>query len=213
MKKTIKKGLYFITDRNGYSEEEFLQVLEQVCSEGISLLQLREKNLIHDDFLKLAKKVKKIADKYQVDLIIDDNVDIAKEISCGVHLGVDDMSIAKAREILGEDVIIGATAKSLDRAMESQKQGADYLGVGAIYPTKTHVKTKITPVETLDEIIAGVDIPVFAIGGLREDNLEVLKDSNINGICIVSRIMQAEDPKKQTRIVKEALGKIINIDR
>lgn len=212
MKKTIKKGLYFITDRAGYGEEEFLQVIDKVCSEGISLLQLREKNLNYDDFLNLAKNVKKIADKYQVDLIIDDNVDIAKEISSGVHLGADDMPIARAREILGEDVIIGATAKSLERALESQKEGADYLGVGAIYPTTTHVKTKITPVETLDEIIEAVEIPVFAIGGLREDNLGVLKNSNIHGICIVSRIMKAKDPKKQTRIVKEVLDKIINND-
>lgn len=209
MSNKIKKGLYFITDRASMPEEDFLKLVNEVCSEGLALIQLREKNISYEEFLSLAKKVKKIADKYSTQLIIDDNVNLAKELSCGVHLGAEDMSIEEARKILGPDTIIGATAKSLERAREAESQGADYLGVGAIYPTTTHVKTKITSVDSLKEIIDGVEIPVYAIGGLREDNLEILKSLKLHGICVVSRIMKADNPKEMTRLIKLAMDQIL----
>jgi len=204
----INKGLYFITNSDKYDQQEFLSRVEQVCKEGISLLQVREKNMSDDKLYDMSLKVKSIADKYGIDLIIDDRVHVAKKLAVGVHLGVDDMSIKEARSILGPDAIVGATAKTVERAKQAYEEGADYLGTGAIYPTTTHVKTRITPVETVKEIVKSVPIPVFALGGLREDNLSVLKDTGIHGICIVSRIMNADDPADMTRKVKEAMNEI-----
>lgn len=204
----INKGLYFITNSDQYEEQEFLSRVEQVCKEGISLLQVREKNMSDDKLYDMSRKVKSIADKYGIDLIIDDRVEVAKKLAVGVHLGVDDMSIKEARSILGPDAIVGATAKTVERAKQAYEEGASYLGTGAIYPTTTHVKTRITSVETVKEIVKSVPIPVFALGGLREDNLSVLKDTGIHGICIVSRIMNAEYPGDMTKKVKEAMKEI-----
>ena len=135
--------------------------------------------------------------KYNVPLIIDDRLDIALAMDAeGVHLGKSDMPIDLARKILGPDKIIGATAKTVPQALEAWQQGADYLGVGAIYPTTTKVKTVLTSTDTLRDICNAVPIPANAIGGLNQDNIDVLAGIPIAGICVVSAIMKAEDPKK-----------------
>ena len=189
--------LYFITDSTGFSEEDFLRRTEEALKGGASLLQLREKDKTTREYISLAEKVHTLTKKYNVPLIIDDRVDVALAMGAeGVHLGQSDMPINTARKILGDDFIIGATTKTVPQALEAYQQGADYLGVGAIFPTTTKVKTVITSTETLGNICSAVPIPVNAIGGLNKDNIDVLKGIPIAGICVVSAIMKADDPKQ-----------------
>ena len=201
--KNFDTTLYFITDSTGFSEEEFLRRTEEVLKGGASLLQLREKDKTTREYISLAKKVHTLTKKYNVPLIIDDRVDVALAMGAeGVHLGQSDMPINTARKILGDDFIIGATTKTVPQALEAYQQGADYLGVGAIYPTTTKVKTVITSTETLGNICSAVPIPVNAIGGLNKDNIDILKGIPIAGICVVSAIMKADDPKQATTELK-----------
>ena len=194
--KTFDTSLYFITDSTGFCEEEFLSRIESALKGGVTILQLREKNKTTKEYIDLAEKVHTIAKKYNVPLIIDDRIDVAMAVNAeGVHLGYDDMPISTARKILGNDVIIGATAKTVEKAKSAEENGADYLGVGAIYPTTTKVKTVLTSVDTLRDICNAVSIPVNAIGGLNKDNIDVLKGVNISGICAVSAIMKADNPE------------------
>ena len=190
-------SMYFITDSTNYSEEEFLYRVEQALMGGITLLQLREKDKTTREYMDLAEKVHTLTKKYNVPLIIDDRVDVALAIDAeGVHVGQSDMPVSIARKLMGDDKIVGATTKTVEQAVEAYAQGADYLGVGAIYPTTTKVKTVLTSTETLGNICSAVPIPVNAIGGLNKDNIDVLKGIPIAGICGVSAIMKADDPKQ-----------------
>ena len=190
-------SMYFITDSTNYSEEEFLYRVEQALMGGITLLQLREKDKSTREYMDLAEKVHTLTKKYNVPLIIDDRVDVALAIDAeGVHVGQSDMPVSMARKLMGDDKIVGATTKTVEQAVEAYAQGADYLGVGAIYPTTTKVKTVLTSTETLGNICSAVPIPVNAIGGLNKDNIDVLKGIPIAGICVVSAIMKADDPKQ-----------------
>jgi len=188
--------MYFITDSTGYTEDEFLYRVERALMGGVTLIQLREKNKTTREYISLAEKVHMLAQKYSVPLIIDDRADVALAIDAeGVHVGAEDMPIATARKLMGDNKIIGATAKTVPWALDVYNQGADYLGVGAIYPTTTKVKTVLTSVDTLRDICKAVPIPVNAIGGLNKDNIDVLAGVPIAGICAVSAIMKADDPK------------------
>lgn len=201
--KTFDPTLYFITDSTGFSDDEFLNRTEAALNGGVTLLQLREKEKSTREYIALAEKVHKLTQKYGIPLIIDDRIDVAMATNAeGVHLGQSDMSIDIARKIVGKEMIIGATAKTVLQAKEAEKNGADYLGVGAIYPTTTKVKTVLTSTQTLDEICKAVNIPVNAIGGLNKDNIDILKGINISGICVVSAIMKADNPQKATEELK-----------
>lgn len=196
-------SLYFITDSTNFSEEEFLFRVEQALMGGATLLQLREKDRTTREYMELAEKVHAIAKRYGVPLIIDDRVDVALAIDAeGVHVGASDMPVAVARKLMGKDKIVGATAKTVPWAKEAYEQGADYLGVGAIYPTTTKVKTVLTSVETLRDICNAVPIPANAIGGLNKNNIDILKGVPIAGICVVSAIMKADDPKQAAMELK-----------
>lgn len=196
-------SLYFITDSSNYDEEEFLFRVEQALMGGATLLQLREKNKSTREYIELAEKVHTIAKRYHIPLIIDDRVDVALAIDAeGVHVGAEDMPVATARKLMGEDKIVGATAKTVPWAMEAYEQGADYLGVGAIYPTTTKVKTVLTSTDTLRDICNAVPIPANAIGGLNKDNIDILAGIPVAGICVVSAIMKADDPKKAASELK-----------
>ncbi len=195
-------SMYFITDGSNYPEDEFLYRVEQALLGGVTLLQLREKDKTTREYISLAEKVHTLTKKYNVPLIIDDRIDVALSVGAeGVHLGQSDMPISTARKILGDDFIIGATTKTVAQAVEAYAQGADYLGVGAIYPTTTKVKTVLTSTETLDAICKAVPIPVNAIGGLNKNNVQVLEGIDIAGFCVVSAIMKADDPKSETEIL------------
>ena len=201
--KNFDPSLYFITDSTGYTEEEFLYRVEQALKGGATLLQLREKNKSTREYIELAEKVHAIAKRYNVPLIVDDRVDVALAIDAeGVHVGAEDMPVATARKLMGEDKIVGATAKTGPWAKEAYEQGADYLGVGAIYPTTTKVKTVLTSTDTLRDICNAVPIPANAIGGLNKDNIDVLAGIPIAGICVVSAIMKADDPKTAAEELK-----------
>jgi len=201
--KKFDPSLYFITDSTGYTEEEFLFRVEQALKGGATLLQIREKDKSTRDYIELAEKVHEITKRYNVPLIIDDRVDVALAIDAeGVHVGASDMPVATARALMGEEKIVGATAKTVPWAKEAYEQGADYLGVGAIYPTTTKVKTVLTSADTLRDICHAVPIPVGAIGGLNKGNIDILAGIPIAGICVVSAIMKAADPKTAAEELK-----------
>ena len=204
--KNFDSSLYFITDSTNYKEEEFLYRIEEALKGGATLLQLREKEKSTREYIEIAQKVHEITKRYNVPLIIDDRVDVALAVDAeGVHVGASDMPVSIARKLMGENKIVGATAKTVLWAKDAYEQGADYLGVGAIYPTTTKVKTVLTSVETLRDICNAVPIPVNAIGGLNINNIDVLKGISIAGVCVVSAIMKADNPKKAAEELKTAV--------
>lgn len=207
--KTLDTTLYLVTDSTGLTEQEFLSRTEQALQGGVTLLQIREKERSTREYIHLAAQVHELAKRYNVPLLVDDRVDVALAVDAeGVHVGQTDMPVDMARRLLGPDKIVGATAKTVPQALEAWQQGADYLGVGAIYPTTTKVVTVITSTETLADICAAVPIPVNAIGGLNRDNLGVLKGTGIRGICVVSAIMKAADPKAAAQQLREAFREL-----
>ena len=180
--KALDTSLYFITDSTGFTEAEFLRRVEAALQGGVTFLQLREKERTTREYLSLAEKVHTLTQTYHVPLIIDDRLDIAMAMDAeGVHLGQSDMPIHIARKLFGPDKIIGATAKTVPQALEAWEQGADNLGVGAIYPTTTKVKTILTSTDTLAAICKAVPIPVNAIGGLNRENIEILSGTEVWG--------------------------------
>ena len=197
--------LYFITDSTGFEHDEFLRRVHSALEGGITIIQLREKNRTTREYIDIANDVHAITREFGVPLIIDDRIDVMLAIDAeGVHVGADDMPVAVARKLIGQDKILGATAKTVEAATKAYEDGADYLGVGAIYPTTTKVKTVLTSTETLDAITKAVPIPVNAIGGLNKDNLGVLRGINIAGVCAVSAIMKAGSPKLAAEELKRA---------
>lgn len=196
--------LYLVTDSTYHTEKSFLHTVEEACIGGATIVQLREKGGSSRDYLNQALKVKEITDRYHIPLIIDDRIDIA--LACdaaGVHVGQSDLPVSYARRLLGPDKIVGATAKTVPQALEAYEQGADYLGVGAMFPTTTKVVTILTAPATLTEIRHTVPIPVVAIGGLNRGNMDILKDTAADGIAVVSAIMKAEDPRSAAEELKK----------
>lgn len=202
------KKLYLVTNSDKYTEEEFLKRIEDALKGGVDILQLREKEKTDLEILNLGKKVKKICDEYKVPMLIDDKPHLAWALGCGVHVGADDFPISLCRKLLGKDALIGATAKSVKAAKKAQEDGADYLGVGAIFETKTHVKTKRTSVETFKKIKETVDTDVYAIGGLNIENVDILKNSKADGICVVRAIMDADDVYQTSSNLKEKIQEL-----
>ena len=205
----LDTALYFITDSTGFEKDEFLKRVRSALEGGVTIIQLREKNRTTKEYVDLAKAVHEITKEYGVPLIIDDRIDVMLATDAeGVHVGAEDMPVATARKLIGKDKILGATAKTVEAATKAYNDGADYLGVGAIYPTTTKVKTVLTSTETLDAITKAVPIPVNAIGGLNSTNLGVLKGINIAGVCAVSAIMKADSPKKAAEELRQAFDGI-----
>ena len=203
MDRSVMK-LYLVTDSTGLAEEDFLRKTEEALKGGVTLLQLREKEKSTREYIALAEKVHYISKKYNVPLLIDDRIDVALA-------GQSDMPIDIARKLMGDGYIIGATTKTVPQALEAYENGADYLGVGAIYPTTTKVKTVLTSVETLQAICKAVPIPVNAIGGLNKGNINVLENTDIAGICVVSAIMKADDTQNATEALLHAEEEILKI--
>jgi thiamine-phosphate pyrophosphorylase len=201
--------LYFITDSTGFERAEFLRRVRSALEGGVTIIQLREKNRTTREYIDIANAVHSVTKEFGVPLIIDDRIDVMLAADAeGVHVGAEDMPVAMARKLIGKDKILGATAKTVEAAAKAYEDGADYLGVGAIYPTTTKVKTVLTSTETLDAITKAVPVPVNAIGGLNSTNLGVLKGINIAGVCAVSAIMKADCPKTAAEDLRKAFEEI-----
>ncbi len=203
--------LYLVTNRYQDSLESFLEKVETACRSGVTIVQLREKNLTTNQYYQLAKQVKKITDAYQVPLIIDDRLDVCLAVdAAGLHIGDDELPVSVARQVLGPDKILGVTAKTVKRALEAEESGADYLGTGAIFPTTTKENAPITLISTLKTICQRVAIPVVAIGGLTSDNIDQLIGTGIAGVAVVRDLMQAEDIEAKTQAFLTKLDDIIS---
>lgn len=202
--------LYLVTNRYQDSLESFLEKIETACRSGVTIVQLREKNLTTNQYYQLAKKVKEITDAYQVPLIIDDRLDVCLAVdAAGLHIGDDELPVSVARQVLGPDKILGVTAKTVKRALEAEEGGANYLGTGAIFPTTTKENAPITLISTLKTICQRVAIPVVAIGGLTSENIDQLIGTGIAGVAVVRDLMQAEDIEAKTQAFLTKLDDII----
>ena len=203
--------LYLVTNRYQDSLENFLEKVETACRLGVTIIQLREKNLTTNQYYQLAKQVKEITDAYQVPLIIDDRLDICLAVdAAGLHIGDDELPVSVARKVLGPEKILGVTAKTVKRALEAETWGADYLGTGAIFPTTTKENAPITLISTLKTICQTVAIPVVAIGGLTSENIDQLIGTGIAGVAVVRDLMQAEDMEAKTQAFLTKLDDIVS---
>ena len=203
--------LYLVTNRYQDSLESFLEKVETACRSGVTIVQLREKNLTTNQYYQLAKQVKEITDAYQVPLIIDDRLDVCLAVdAAGLHIGDDELPVSVARQVLGPEKILGVTAKTVKRALEAEEGGADYLGTGAIFPTTTKENAPITLISTLKTICQTVAIPVVAIGGLTSENIDQLAATGIAGVAVVRDLMQAEDIEAKTQAFLTKLDDIIS---
>jgi thiamine-phosphate diphosphorylase len=203
--------LYLVTNRYQDSLENFLEKVETACRSGVTIIQLREKNLTTNQYYQLAKQVKEITDAYQVPLIIDDRLDVCLAVdAAGLHIGDDELPVSVARKVLGPEKILGVTAKTVKRALEAETSGADYLGTGAIFPTTTKENAPITLISTLKTICQTVAIPVVAIGGLTSENIDQLIGTGIAGVAVVRDLMQAEDIEAKTQAFLTKLNDIVS---
>lgn len=195
--------LYAVTDRAWLNGRKLADDVKDALEGGITFLQLREKELKEEEFLEEAKELKELAVKYHVPFVINDNVEIARACDAdGVHVGQDDTCMEEARKILGEDKIIGVSVHTVEEAEKAEAQGADYIGVGAVFNTTTKLDVDNMPKETVKAICEAVDIPVVAIGGINLDTVAGLRGTGVDGIAVVSAIFAKEDKKEA---VKELL--------
>ena len=185
-------NLYLVTDRHWLANRNLEDDVEKAILGGVTMVQLREKNIDNDSFIELAKKVKQVCNKYKVPFIINDNLEVALAVdSDGIHIGQDDLPASLIRQKIGPDKILGVSAHNLDEAIAAKKAGATYLGAGAMFSTTTKDNSTNLSIEQLQTITKNVDIPVVAIGGINYDNCLSLKNCNLAGIAVVSAIMAA----------------------
>lgn len=202
--------LYAVTDRHWTGEKTLYQQTEEAILGGTTFLQIREKELNEADFEKEALELQALCKKYKIPFIVNDNVELAKKIDAdGVHVGQEDMNACKVRELLGPNKILGVSAQTVEEAILAEKQGADYLGVGAVFPTGTKSDAIDVPHQTLKAICKAVKIPVVAIGGITKDNLCQLKGSGIAGISVISAIFAQKDIKAAAEELKKRTLEIL----
>ncbi len=195
--------LYAVTDRNWVGEMTLYQQIEEALEGGVTIVQLREKNLDHKDFVEEAKEILELCHRYDVPLLIDDDVEVALESGAdGVHVGIEDTPVAEIREKVPKDFIIGATAKTVEQAKNAEAAGADYLGVGAVFPSPTKTNAIRITKEQLIEITGSVEIPAVAIGGITEENMDEIRGSGVWGVAVVSAIFGAGEIKNATEQLK-----------
>ena len=196
--KNLDLSLYLVTDKSD-DVEKFLKTIEEAIKGGVSVVQIREKTADTLDFYNLALKVKEITTKYNIPLIINDRVDDALAIDAeGVHVGQSDMPCDITRALVGHDKIVGVSAATIEEAKKAEKDGADYIGTGAVFPTATKDDAPKITKKDLKEIVDSINIPVVAIGGITIENASELIDTGISGLSVVSAIMSSDDPKKSS---------------
>ena len=203
--------LYAVTDRAWVGTKSLYEQVKEALENGVTCVQLREKELNESDFLKEAKQISTLCKEYKVPFIVNDNVNIA--IACkadGIHIGQEDMELTNVRKLVGEDMIIGVSAHTVEEAIKAQEGGADYIGIGAVFATSNKTDVDVLSFETLRSICEAVDIPTVAIGGIKKDNICKLKGSGIDGVAVVSAIFAAKDIATATKEllleVKKAVG-------
>lgn len=202
--------LYAITDRTWLNGKTLPEIVEEAILGGVTFIQLREKNLCLEEFLKTAKEVKKVTDKYNIPFVINDNVDIAVLVNAdGVHIGQSDEEIITARQKLGYDKIIGLSAKTVAEAVKAEQNGADYIGVGAVFNTSTKLDADSVSIETLRNICKSVNVPVVAIGGITKDNVLELTGTDISGISVISAIFAQDNIRNAASELIKLTKKII----
>ena len=200
--------LYLVTDRDLMSTKTLEEAVEQAILGGCTLVQLREKTASSLEFYKNALNVKAVTDKYNVPLIVNDRVDIALAIdAAGIHVGQSDLPATIVREIIGSDKIVGVSANSVEAAVKAQKDGADYIGVGALYSTSTKTDVNVITTEQLIKIRKSVTLPVVGIGGINKVNASELKETGIDGIAVVSAIIAQKDIRQAARELMAIFGK------
>ena len=203
--------LYAVTDRTWVGRQTLLEQMEDALKGGVTLIQLREKDLEEAAFLQEAIQARELCHRYHVPLIINDNVEVAlKSGADGVHVGIEDTPVAEIRKQAGKDFIIGATAKTIQQAQLAEASGADYLGVGAVFPSPTKKSAVRITNEQLNEICASVSIPAVAIGGITRDNIAQLEGSRIDGVAVVSAIFAAEDVKTAAEQLKQEVLSVVS---
>lgn len=203
--------LYAVTDRRWANKQSLKEQIELSLKGGVTFLQLREKNLSEEEFLKEAKEIKSLAKEYKVPFIINDNVDVAMKVDAdGVHVGQDDRDAKEVRKIIGKNKILGVSAQTIKQAIKAEKDGADYIGVGAVFPTGTKKDAENLSIEILKKICQSVTIPVVAIGGITKENILKLKGSNIAGVALVSAIFASKDIKQDCQKLKELSIKVVS---
>lgn len=204
--KSFDTSLYLVTDRSGIGDCEFESKIRSAVEGGCTMVQLREKNVNSYLIYQRALSIKKITDEYHIPLIINDRLDIMLAVGAdGVHLGQQDIPVKIARKLIGKDKIIGVSAHCIEEAEKAERDGADYLGVGAIFPTTTKKNIIITPVNVLREIKETVSVPVVAIGGINQNNINTLKGSHVDGVAVISAIMKSKDPKSSAVALKASV--------
>ncbi|MDF9762694.1 MULTISPECIES: thiamine phosphate synthase [Peribacillus] len=206
MKKSqIDLSLYLVTEES-IAIEELTKIIAESVSGGVSIVQLREKNNSSLSFYKKASELKQLLSELSIPLIINDRVDIALAVEAdGIHIGQDDLPLPVIKQMVPDDMIVGVSVSTLEEALEAEQNGADYIGVGSVFPTKTKQDATLMAIEDLEEICRSVSIPAVAIGGITADNISSLSDSGLSGTAVVSAIMNADSPK----IASELLLKII----
>lgn len=204
--------LYAVTDRTWCHDQTLLQQVQCALKGGVTCVQLREKHLDDEEFLKEAIAMKQLCEQYHVPFIINDNVDIA--IKChadGVHVGQNDMDVKEVRSLVGDKMMIGVSTQTLDQALKAQRDGADYLGVGSMFVTTTKLDALSVSFETLKDICESVDIPVVAIGGINKDNILQLSGSHVDGVALVSAIFGAHDIQKECQILRQFSEEMVKV--
>ena len=196
--------LYAVTDRAWVGRQSLYEQVESALKGGATCVQLREKELDDETFLKEAMELADLCRRYDVPFFINDNVDIAIQCQAdGIHVGQEDMQAAKVRQKVGEDMIIGVSVHSVEEALEAVKNGADCLGVGAVFSTSTKTDVDVLPKEMLRDICAAVDIPVVAIGGISKTNIKELAGTGVDGVALVSAIFAAEDIEDECKVLRK----------
>lgn len=191
--------LYIVTDRAWLNGDTLANQVEKSIQGGATFVQLREKNIGFDEFVNLAKEIKVVTDKYKIPYVINDNIDVAIKVNAdGVHVGQSDINAKDCRKILGGEKILGVSAQTVEQAIFAEQSGADYIGVGAVFPTGTKSDADSVSLETLKDICDAVSIPVVAIGGINKNNICNLKGTNVDGVAVVSEIFSAKDIKVTT---------------
>lgn len=204
--KSFDTSLYLVTDRSSMGDCEFESKIRSAVEGGCTMVQLREKNINSYLMYQRALSIKKITDEYHVPLIINDRLDIMLAVGAdGVHLGQQDIPVKIVRRLIGKDKIIGVSAHCPEEAEKAERDGADYLGVGAIFPTTTKKDIIITPVDVLRKIKETVSVPVVAIGGINQNNINTLKGSHVDGVAVISAIMKSKDPKSSAVALKASV--------